>query len=313
MARHAAQRLLLTLPVMFGVLLIGFLLMQVVPTDPAVVRAGPTASAEVVDAIRRDLGLDRPILVQFALYLWRLAHGDLGVSIINNVPVAQELAATIGPTLELMAASLIWSVPLGIAMGTIAAYWRGSLADRAIMAISVAGVSVPVFFLGLVLIWFVGFQWQWLPFTGRGGPLWTIEGLRAIALPAITLGGVFVGPVARMTRTAVLDVLGAEHVRTARAKGLTERAVVLRHALRNALIPVVTLIGLQIGFLLGGAVVTETVFSWPGVGRLAVGAILSSDFPMAQGTIIVLSLGFILINLIVDLLYGVLDPRVRAA
>jgi glutathione transport system permease protein len=313
MARHAAQRLLLVLPVMLGVLLIGFLLMQVVPTDPAVVRAGPTASAEVVAEIRRDLGLDQPIWVQFGLYLWRLAQGDLGVSIINNVPVAQELAATIGPTLELMLASLIWSVPLGILMGTAAAYWRGSIIDRLIMAISVAGVSVPVFFLGLVLIWFVGFQWQWLPFTGRGGPLWTLEGLRAIALPAITLGGVFVGPVARMTRTAVLDVLGAEHVRTARAKGLTERAVVLRHALRNALIPVVTLIGLQIGFLLGGAVVTETVFSWPGVGRLAVGAILSSDFPMAQGTIIVLSLGFIVINLIVDLLYGVLDPRVRAA
>jgi ABC-type dipeptide/oligopeptide/nickel transport system permease component len=180
------------------------------------------------------------------------------------------------------------------------------------MAVSVAGVSVPVFFLGLLLMWFVGFQWQLLPFTGRGGPIWTLEGLRALALPALTLGGVFVGPVARMTRTAVLDVLGADHVRTARAKGLSERLVVLRHALRNALIPVVTLIGLQIGFLLGGAVVTETIFSWPGVGRLAVGAILSSDFPMAQGTILVLAGGFIVINLVVDLLYVVLDPRVRA-
>jgi ABC-type dipeptide/oligopeptide/nickel transport system permease component len=169
-----------------------------------------------------------------------------------------------------------------------------------------------VFFLGLILIWFVGFQWQLLPFTGRGGPIWSLEGLRALVLPALTLGGVFVGPVARMTRAAVLDVLGAEHVRTARAKGLTERAVIIRHALRNALIPVVTLIGLQIGFLLGGAVVTETIFSWPGVGRLAVGAILSSDFPMAQGTILVLAGGFILINLAVDLLYVLLDPRVRA-
>jgi ABC-type dipeptide/oligopeptide/nickel transport system permease component len=243
--------------------------------------------------------------------MWRLLQGDLGVSIINNVPVTQELGATIGPTLELMFASLIWSIPLGIFLGTIAAYWRGSLLDRLIMAVSVAGVSVPVFFLGLVLIWFVGFQWQLLPFTGRAGPLWTIDGIRAIILPAITLGGVFVGPVARMTRTAVVDALSAEHVRTARAKGLTERLVVLRHALRNALIPVVTLIGLQIGFLLGGAVVTETIFSWPGVGRLAVGAILSSDFPMAQGTIIVLSAGFIVINLVVDLLYAVLDPRVR--
>lgn len=313
MLRHALHRAILAVPVMFGVLLIGFLLMQVVPTDPAIVRAGPTATPDVIAAIRSDLGLDEPLHVQFGLYLWRLAQGDLGASIINNVAVSQELGATIGPTLELMFASLFWSIPLGILLGTLAGYWRGSVIDRLIMAISVAGVSVPVFFLGLVLIWFVGFQWQWLPFTGRGGPLWTLDGLLAIILPAVTLGGVFVGPVARMTRTAVLDVLSADHVRTARAKGLTERLVVLRHALRNALVPVITLIGLQIGFLLGGAVVTETVFSWPGVGRLAVGAILSSDFPMAQGTIIVLSMGFIVINLIVDVLYAALDPRIRGA
>jgi glutathione transport system permease protein len=313
MLAHILRRLLTAIPVMFGVLLIGFVLLQVVPTDPAVVRAGPLATPDVIEAIRRDLGLDRPLWMQFLLYLGRLAQGDLGVSIINNVPVAQELGNTIGPTLELMAASLIWSIPLGIQLGTVAAYWRGSVFDRLVMAVAVAGVSVPVFFVGLILIWFVGFRWQLLPFTGRGGPLWTVEGLRAIALPALTLGGVFVGPVARMTRTAVLDVLGADHVRTARAKGLLERVVVLHHALRNALIPVVTLIGLQIGFLLGGAVVTETIFSWPGVGRLAVGAILSSDMPMAQGTIIVLSLGFIVVNLIVDVLYAVLDPRVRAA
>ncbi len=313
MLRHALHRLVLAVPVMFGVLLIGFLLMQVVPTDPATVRAGPTATPDVIAAIRADLGLDEPLYVQFGLYVWRLLHGDLGASIINNVPVSQELGATIGPTLELMFASLFWSIPLGILLGTLAGYWRGTLIDRFIMALSVGGVSVPVFFLGLVLIWFVGFQWQWLPFTGRGGPLWTMDGIRSIILPAVTLGGVFVGPVARMTRTAVLDVLSADHVRTARAKGLTETLVVRRHALRNAMVPVITLIGLQIGFLLGGAVVTETVFSWPGVGRLAVGAILSSDFPMAQGTIIVLSMGFIVVNLIVDVLYAALDPRVRAA
>jgi ABC-type dipeptide/oligopeptide/nickel transport system permease component len=313
MLRHAVERLLMAVPVMLGVLLVGFLLMQVVPTDPATVRAGPTATPDIIAAIRADLGLDRPMHEQFGLYLWRLLQGDLGVSIINNVPVTQELAATIGPTLELMVASLFWSIPLGIALGTVAAYWRGSLLDRAITALTVAGGSIPVFFLGLILIWYVGFKWQLLPFTGRLGPLWTWDGVQAIILPALTLGGVFVGPVARMTRTAVLDVLGADHVRTARAKGLPERLVVLRHGLRNALIPVVTLIGLQIGFLLGGAVVTETVFSWPGVGRLAVGAILSSDFPMAQGTIIVLSVGFIVINLTVDLLYAALDPRIRQA
>lgn len=313
MLKHTLQRLLLVLPVMLGVLLIGFLLMQVVPTDPAQVRAGPTATQDVVEAIRQELGLNQPLWKQFAIYIGRLAQGDLGVSIINNVPVTQELGNTIGPTLELMLASLVWAIPLGMFLGTIGAYYRGSLIDRAIMAFSVAGVSLPVFFLGLGLIWLLGFYYPILPFTGRTGPLWTWEGIQGIILPALTLGGVFVGPVARMTRTSVLDELGADHVRTARAKGLGESTVLLRHTLRNALVPVVTLIGLQIGFLLGGAVVTETVFSWPGIGRLAVGAILSSDLPMAQGTIIMLSLGFILINLVVDVLYAVLDPRVRGA
>ncbi|WP_420104577.1 ABC transporter permease [Bosea sp. (in: a-proteobacteria)] len=312
MLRHALQRLVLVLPVMLGVLLVGFLLMQVVPTDPAQVRAGPTATQDVVAAIRQELGLNEPLWKQFLLYIGRLAQGDLGVSIINNVPVVQELGNTIGPTLELMFASLVWAIPLGMFLGTVGAYYRGSLLDRAIMAVSVGGVSLPVFFLGLGLIWLFGFKYPILPFTGRTGPLWTWEGLQGIILPAVTLGGVFVGPVARMTRTSVLDEMGADHVRTARAKGLGEMRVLLRHTLRNALVPVVTLIGLQIGFLLGGAVVTETVFSWPGIGRLAVGAILSSDLPMAQGTIIVLSLGFILINLAVDVLYGVLDPRVRS-
>ncbi|GJD53034.1 Glutathione transport system permease protein GsiC [Methylobacterium crusticola] len=313
MLRHVLQRLLLAVPVLLGVLLVGFLLMQVVPNDPAVVRAGPTATQDVIEGIRRDLGLDRPLWLQFALYLGRLARGDLGVSIINNMPVLEELGNTIGPTLELMLASLAWSVPLGIGLGTVGACWRGGLLDRAIMMVSVAGVSVPVFLLGLGLVWLLGFTFPVLPFSGRAGPLWTLEGLAGIILPALTLGGVFVGPVARMTRSAVLDVLGADHVRTARAKGLSETAVVLHHALRNALIPVVTLIGLQIGFLLGGAVVVESIFSWPGIGRLAVGAILSSDAPMAQGTIIILSVGFILVNLAVDVLYAVLDPRIREA
>ena len=186
MIRHVVQRVLLSVPVLLGVLLVGFLLMQVVPTDPATVRAGPSATPDVVAAIRADLGLDRPVVVQFALYLGRLLRGDLGVSIINNIPVSQELGNTVGPTLELMVASLVWSVPLGIAAGTVAARLRGRSIDRAVMAFSVATVSVPVFFLGLVLIWFVGFRWQLLPFTGRGGPLWTLDGLAAITLPALS-------------------------------------------------------------------------------------------------------------------------------
>ena len=311
MWRHAGHRILLAIPVLAGVLLLGFLLMQVVPADPAIIRAGPNATADVVAAIRTELGLDQPLPVQFGRYLLRLAHGDLGNSVINNEPVGTELANTMGPTVELMVACLVWSIPLGIALGTAAARTRGRWPDRLVMAIGVAGVSVPVFFVGLVLIWFVGFKWQLLPFTGRAGPIWTLDGLQSVTLPAITLGLVFIGPVARMTRSSVLDQLGADHIRTARAKGLKERAVILRHALRNALIPVVTLVGLQIGFLLGGAVVTETIFSWPGIGRLAVGAILSSDFPMAQGTILVLATGFILVNLATDLLAAALDPRSR--
>jgi len=208
MARYIIRRLIGMFILLVVVSGVTFVIFNVFPsTDPAVLRAGRQPTPELIERIRADLGLDRPLHVQFGLYLWRLAQGDLGVSIINNVPVAQELAATIGPTLELMAASLVWAIPLGIGLGTVAAYARGSVLDRAIMAFSVAGVSVPVFFLGLLLIWYVGFKWQLLPFTGRAGPIWTPEGLRALVLPALTLGGVFVGPVARMTRTALVDLV----------------------------------------------------------------------------------------------------------
>ncbi|MCG8693843.1 MAG: ABC transporter permease [Minwuiales bacterium] len=313
MTRHIIERLLISVPVLFGVLLIGFLLLQVVPTDPATVLAGPTASAEDVARIRESMGLNEPVWYQFLIYIGRVLQGDLGRSFISNTTVLSELGATIVPTIELMIASLIWAVPLGILLGTLAAVRRGGVLDRAIMAFSVAGVSMPIFWFGLMLIQYVGFKWQLLPFQGRAGPLWTIDGLTHIALPAITLGGIFVGPVARMTRTSVLEVLGADFVRTARAKGVGEGRVIMRHALRNALIPIVTLVGLQIGFLLGGAVVTETMFAWPGVGRLAVGAIVSSDFPLAQGAILVLALSFLAVNLAVDVLYAYLDPRVGRA
>lgn len=305
------NRLVLSIPVLFGVLVLGFLLVQLAPGDPARVLAGPMAPPEVVERIREEMGLDRPLLVQFTGYLGRVLEGDLGRSLISNKTVISELVAAIGPTAELMIACLIWSIPLGIAMGTLAAVWRGSLVDRAIMAFSVAGVSLPIFFICLVLIQFLGVYWQIFPFIGRGGPLWSADGLHHIALPALSLGLIFIGPVARMTRSSVLEVLRLDHVRTARAKGLNERAVILRHGLRNALIPVVTLVGLQAGYLLGGAVVTETIFSWPGIGRLAVGAILSSDFPLAQGAILILALAFIVINMIVDVLYALLDPRVQ--
>jgi ABC-type dipeptide/oligopeptide/nickel transport system permease component len=303
------RRLIISLPALVGVLFLCFCLLQVVPTDPARIIAGPDAKPEEVAAVREELGLDRPIIVQFVEYITRVARGDLGRSIISNKQVLEELAETVGPTAELMVGAMVLAVPIGLLLGTLAAVRRGSVVDRFIMAISVAGVSMPVFFIGLLLIQYVGFQWDLLPFTGRIGPVWA-GGLPALVLPALTLGSVLIGPIARITRTAVLEVLGADFVRTARAKGLTERVVIIHHALRNALIPVVTLIGLQAAFLLGGAVVTETMFSWPGVGRLAVGAIISSDFPTAQGAIMILAMAFLLINLLVDVLYVYLDPRV---
>jgi ABC-type dipeptide/oligopeptide/nickel transport system permease component len=310
MARHIVHRLLVVFPALFGVLFLCFCLLQVVPADPAAIIAGPDASAQTIAAIRLELGLDRSILVQFTDYIVRLLHGDLGRSIISNKVVTEELAQTMGPTVELMFGGMLLAVPSGIALGTLAAAVRGSVLDRMIMAVSVAGVSMPAFFIGLMLIQYVGLKWRLLPFTGRDGPIWA-GGLASLVLPSCTLASVLIGPIARVTRTAVLEALGADYIRTARAKGLHESIVIVRHALRNALIPVVTLIGLQAGFLLGGAVVTETLFSWPGVGRLAVGAIVSSDFPVAQGAIMILALAFLLINLIVDVLYVYLDPRLQ--
>ena len=309
MARHIAHRLVISLPVLLGVLLIGFLLLQVVPTDPATVSAGPSATKADVEAIRQAMGLDQPLWTQFGRYLMRVLQFDLGRSMISNRPVSEEIALTLGPTLELLIACLVWAAPFGILLGTLAARRHGSWLDRAIMAISVMGVSVPVFWIGLLLIQHVGGAGL-LPFQGRDGPLWTLRGLESIILPAITLGSVFVGPVARMTRTSMLETLNTDYVRTARAKGISDWRITMKHALRNALIPVVTLIGLQIGFLLGGSVVTETMFAWPGVGRMAVGAITSSDLPLAQGAILILAVGFMVVNLVVDVLYAWLDPRI---
>ena len=307
-----AQRLVLSIPVLFGVLLFGFLLMQVIPGDPALVVAGPSATPDVVEAIRQEMGLDRPVLVQFWAYLERMAQGDLGRSMISNKAVTEELGAALGPTLELMVGAMIWSVPVGIAMGTLAAVLRGSMVDRAIMALSVAGVSLPIFFISLVLIQWLGVTYPMFTFIGRPGPWYTPEGFNGLFLPALSLGLILIGPVARMTRSSVLEVLKLDHVRTARAKGLSETRVILAHGLRNALIPVITLVGLQIGYLLGGAVVTETIFAWPGVGKLIIDSINMLDRPVVVAYILVIVTMFILINLIVDVLYSLLDPRIRS-
>jgi ABC-type dipeptide/oligopeptide/nickel transport system permease component len=309
MLNYIIRRLLLSVPILVGVVLIGFVLMQMVPVDLAIVVAGQDASPAEIEAIRQQLGLDRPVLVQFWLYFQRLLQFDLGRSMISNRPVIEEISGTIGPTVELMLACVVWAAPVGVGLGALAAKFRGSWIDRATMAFSVMGVSVPVFWVGLMLIQYVGGNGL-LPFQGRGGPLWTREGALHIILPALTLGAIFVGPVARMTRAAVVEVLAADFIRTARAKGVSETSVVAIHALRNALIPIVTLIGMQIGYLLGGAVVTETMYAWPGVGRMAVGAIFSNDYPVVQGAILVLALGFLLVNLVTDVLYAIIDPRI---
>lgn len=305
---HFFSRLLTSLSVLAGVIVIGFVLIQVAPADPAAVRAGGSATAEEIAEIREEMGLNKPVVVQLGLYVWRLAHLDLGRSMISSQPVADEISATVGPTVELMLASVVWSIPLAIALGVVAAYRRGRFVDRLVMLVSVCGVSLPVFWVGMLLIQTIGGA-GWLPYLGRAGPLWTLDGLAAIALPAITLGSVLIGPVARITRTAVIETLGSDYVRTARAKGAGETRILVRHALRNALLPIITLVGLQVGNLLGGAVVTEQIFSWPGIGRMAVSAIFSSDFPLAQGAILVTAVGFLIINLVVDLLYASLDPR----
>lgn len=308
MLKPLTNRLLTSLPVLAGVIVVGFVLMQVAPSDPAAVLGGASATEADLAGIRQQMGLDEPLWYQLALYVWRLLHLDLGRSMISNTLVLDEIRATVGATAELMFASVVWSVPFAILLGTVAAYRRGRAIDRLVMLMSVVGVSLPVFWIGMLLIQYVGGAGL-LPYLGRAGPLWTREGLVAIVLPALTLGSVLVGPVARITRTAVIETLSADYVRTARAKGAGELRVLVRHALRNALLPVVTLVGLQIGALLGGAVVTEQIFSWPGLGRLAVGALFSGDFPLAQGSILVTALGFIVINIGVDILYVYLDPR----
>lgn len=310
MTGRLAHRVVTSFFVLVGVLLVGFLMLQVLPADPAAAIAGPTGTEEEIIAIRRHLGLDQPVLVQFGLYLHRVAMGDLGRSVINNAAVGDELLRAAGPTLELMLAAMVWSLPLGLALGILAALKRGGLIDRGVMAVSVAGVSIPVFWVGLLMIQFAA-RTRAFPIQGRGGPLWTADGLAHILLPATALGLILLGPIARMTRTTLSEALSADHVRTARAKGAGELRVILGHALRTALLPIITLVGLQIGSLMGGAVITETIFSWPGVGRLAVSSITTGDYPMAQGAILFLAVAFILVNVAVDLLSELADPRLR--
>lgn len=304
MWRYVLKRALLALPVLLGVSVVVFVAIRLIPGDPAQIMAGQAATEEVVRQIRQSLGLDQPLPVQYLYFLRNVVRGDLGRSLFNGAPVVEELGQRFPRTVRLALASMVVASLIGIPAGILAATRHLSWLDTLVMLVALVGVSMPVFWLGLNLILVFSVRLQWLPAFGY-------ETWRHLLLPSVTLGAASAAIVARMTRSSMLEVLGQDYIRTARAKGLAERVVVNRHALRNALIPVVTVLGLQLGTLLSGAVLTETVFAWPGIGRLLVDAVLARDYPIIQGATLLIAATFVALNLAVDLLYGLLDPRIR--
>ncbi len=306
MFAYVARRIVLALPVLFGVSIGVFLMVAFIPGDPATVLAGDTASPDAIARIRTELGLDQPLPIQYLHFLDRLAHGSLGTSIRTHRDVTVEILERLPYTLELAIAAVLLSTVVGIALGVFAAVNRGRPADLATMGIAIVGLSVPTFWLALLGIMLFSLTLHWLPVTGASS-------LASLVLPAVSLSLHSAAVKARITRSSMLEVLGQEYLRTARAKGLAERAVIVRHALKNALIPVTTIVGLQFGSLLGGAFIIETIFGWPGVGRLAVQSIFVRDFPVIQGTVLLVAVAYLVSNLVVDVLYAWLDPRIRYA
>ena len=297
------RRLLSTIPTLFGVLVVAFLLLNVAPGDPVAEMVGERADSATIARLRAELRLDDPLPVQFGHYLWGAVRGDLGRSYITQRPVLGDLIERFPKTLQLAAAAMVLAATCGITLGVIAAVRQGGAVDRLSMLLAYVGVSFPVYWVGLLLILLFAVALRWLPPSGYGG-------LAFLALPALTLGTRSIAFLARMTRGAMLDVLSSDFVRTARAKGLSEARVVGRHAFRNALLPVITVLGLDVGNYLTGSILTETIFSWPGVGRYVLLAIEKRDLPAVQGSILFLSVVFVLVNLLTDLLYAKADPRV---
>jgi peptide/nickel transport system permease protein len=301
-------------PVLLGVSVIIFLVLHLAPGDPAEIMLGSQATQADLERLRAELGLTQPLYVQYVHWVGLVARGDLGRSIWMKRPVLNEVLGRFKATLVLTGAALVLSTAAGLALGIASAIRPNSLLDRLSAVASLFGASMPVFWLGIVLMVVFALWLGWLPASGMfapygGGDLRDL--LVHLALPAVTLAAASVTIIARLTRSTMLETLGQDYIRTARAKGVVERAVVLRHGLKNALIPIVTVVGVQAGYLLGGAVLTETVFAWPGVGTLMVQGILARDFPLVQGCVLVVALSFVLINLAVDLLYAWLDPRIR--
>lgn len=312
MLRLILSRLVATIPVMAVVAIFVFLMLRLSPGDPAAILAGDVATPEVIAAIRADLGLDRPIWEQFVVWIGQLVQGDLGRSILSKQPVSMMIGQRIEPTLSLALTTLLFSILVALPLGVIAAWKQGSWLDRGIMAFSVLGFSVPVFVLGYVWIYIFAMELRWLPvqgFTPIGNGL--LPFLENIALPTLALSFIYIALFARITRAAMLEVLGEDYIRTAYAKGLKERVVLTRHALRNAAIPIVSVIGIGFALLIGGVVVTETVFNVPGLGRLVVDAVLARDYPIIQGVILALSGVYVAVNLLIDIAYVLLDPRIR--
>ncbi|GAO76329.1 nickel ABC transporter permease [Meiothermus ruber] len=304
MTTYVLRRLLTVIPTLLGVLLAVFLMVRLAPGDPAQLLAGEFATPETLADIRQRFGLDQPWYTQLGLYTLNVLRGDLGESVRTRKPVTYELSQYFPNTLRLTLGAMLVALLIGIPAGIIAAIRPGTIFDLLAMLGALIGVSMPVFWFGLMAILIFSVQLGWFPVAGTGT-------LRHLILPAITLGIGTAAILARMTRSAMLEVLSQDYIRTARAKGVAGRVVIFKHALRNALIPVVTIAGLQFGGLLEGAVITETVFAWPGIGQLLVGSILARDYPVVQGAVLLIAVAFILINLIVDLLYGAIDPRIR--
>jgi peptide/nickel transport system permease protein len=310
--RFLLGRVAATLPVMGVVATIVFLLLRLAPGDPAAILAGDAASPEQIAAIRARLGLDQPMLVQFANWIVRLVQGDLGTSIISNQPVARLIGDRIEPTLALALTTIVFAVVVAVPLGVLAAWRHGTWIDRAVMALSVVGFSVPVFVLGYLWIFGLAMELRWLPVQGYVSPrngLW--PALERLILPTLTLSVIYIALIARITRASVLDVLGEDYVRTARAKGVGERTVLSHHALRNAAVPIISVIGIGVALLISGVVITESVFNLPGLGRLTVDAVLARDYPVIQGVILLFSFLYVLINLGVDVAYTLFDPRIR--
>jgi len=298
---------------MVVVALFVFLLLRLSPGDPAAVIAGDYATAEDVQKIREKLGLSEPIFVQFVTWLGSLIQGDLGTSIFSNKPVTELIAQRLEPTLMLALTTIIFSILVAVPLGTIAAFRAGSWIDRLVMLFSVGGFSVPVFVLGYILIYYFSITWRVLPVQGYRSPFedGMLPFIQHIILPTLTLSVIYIALLARMTRASVMEVLEEDYIRTARAKGLSEVKILMRHALRNAAVPIVTVIGIGIALLIGGVVVTESVYNIPGLGRLVLDAVLARDYPIIQGLILFFSLIYVLLNLIIDLTYTLFDPRIK--